>query len=204
MAEMKIGILGGTFDPPHIGHMILADEARHQLKLDRVLWVLTPDPPHKRGKEITPLADRLAMLQAVLSSDPVFWLSTVDVDRPPPHYALDTMLLLRRRHPEAELVYLMGSDSLRDLPNWHKPLDFLAACDAVGVMRRAFENFDLAALRSRLPGIQDKVQWIVAPLLEISATNIRASVRSGGAWQYYVNASVRQIIRERGLYLARE
>src|SRR4030042_4938152 len=102
---MRLGIFGGTFDPPHVGHLILADEARVQLGLERVLWVLTPNPPHKMDQAITPLVDRLDMLRAALGDALHFELSRVDIDRPPPHYAVDTVRLLRRHHPDDTLVY---------------------------------------------------------------------------------------------------
>lgn len=116
---MRLGIFGGTFDPPHIGHLILAAEALAQLELDRVLWVLTPNPPHKTRRSLTPVALRYELLRAAFEADPAFVISWVDLDRPPPHYAVDTMRLLRQDHPRDRLVYLMGSDSLDDLPLWH-------------------------------------------------------------------------------------
>src|SRR5512143_3713267 len=113
-----IGVFGGTFDPPHTGHLILAAEAQAQLDLERILWVLTPTPPHKPGQRITSTALRLEMLQAAIDGNPDFELSRVDLDRPPPHYAVDSVHLLRAAYPQAWLAYLMGGDSLDDLPTW--------------------------------------------------------------------------------------
>jgi nicotinate-nucleotide adenylyltransferase len=107
---MRLGILGGTFDPPHIGHLVLASEAQAQLDLGQVLWVLTPSPPHKQDQPITPLQHRQDMLLAALGDDPSFRFSRVDIERKPPHYAVDTVQLLQARYPDAELVYLMGGD----------------------------------------------------------------------------------------------
>ena len=107
---MRLGVFGGTFDPPHIGHLILAAEALDQLQLDKVLWLLTPFPPHKISQSITPLLQRLQMLQAALVDEPRFELSRLDIDRPPLHYAVDTLALLRQNVPSAQLVYLMGED----------------------------------------------------------------------------------------------
>ena len=143
-----IGIFGGTFDPPHLGHLILAAEAYAQLGLERCLWVLTPDPPHKQGQSITPLKHRLAMLKLAIAGDPQFELSTVDLDRPGPYYAVDTVKILAAQIPGANLVYLMGGDSLRDLPKWHLPADFVDACHAIGVMRRPGDDIDLPDLSS--------------------------------------------------------
>ena len=197
---MRIGIFGGTFDPPHVGHLILAEEALHQLDLERVLWVLTPDPPHKTDQLITSPAQRLAMLQAALADNPGFELSTVDIDRPPPHYAVDTVRLLRSVHPGAEMIYLMGGDSLSDLPTWHTPGEFLANCDALGVMYRPGREVDLAALEQLLPGVSAKVAFIQAPRLEIASSHIRQWVAEGRAYRYYLPEGVYRLIEAQKLY----
>ena len=95
----SMGIFGGTFDPPHLGHLILAAEARAQLGLERLLWVLTPDPPHKQGQSITPLAERLEMVRLAIANDPQFELSSVELNRPGPQYAQDTVSLLPLNTP---------------------------------------------------------------------------------------------------------
>lgn len=195
-----IGVFGGTFDPPHVGHLILASEAFHQLQFDRLLWVLTADPPHKQGCPIAPVSQRLDLLQAALAGNLAFELSRVDIDRPAPHYALDTLRILRGQNPGAALVYLMGGDSLQDLPTWHKPQEFLAACDAIGVMCRPGYDSDLAELESQLPGLTAKVRWIDTPRLEISSSKIRKRIAQGGAFRYYLTPPVYQLIQERHLY----
>ena len=196
----RLGILGGTFDPPHNGHLALAEEALAQFDLDRVLWVLTPDPPHKQGRRITPLKRRLAMLQAALEGKPAFEISRVDIDRSPPHYALDTMRLLRSAHPEAELGYLMGSDSLADLPRWHRPQEFLAACDWLGVLRRRDREADLAALEHILPGVGGKVRFIQACFQEISSTEVRQRLEKGEACEDDLPPRVWAYIQKWNLY----
>ena len=104
----RLGIFGGTFDPPHLGHLILAAEALDQLQLERVLWVLTPEPPHKQGQDRQSLDDRLEMLHIAISEYPEFLLSRVDIDRPSPLYAVDTVRLLAGQYPGSELIYLIG------------------------------------------------------------------------------------------------
>jgi nicotinate-nucleotide adenylyltransferase len=197
---MRLGIFGGTFDPLHIAHLILAEEAQVQLALDRVLWVLTPDPPHKNKWNVTPASHRLDMLRSAIGDNPLFEISRVDLDRPGPYYAVDTMRILRDLYPQAELVYLMGGDSLHDLPEWHRSDEFVAACDAIGVMRRADHEIDLPALERRFPGLIAKVHFVEAPLLEISASEIRQKIAAARPFRYYVPLSVYQIIRERDLY----
>lgn len=197
---MKLGIFGGTFDPLHAAHLILAAEAQFQLALDRVLWVLTPDPPHKEKWKVTSVAHRLDMLQSAIGDNPLFELSRVDLDRPGPYYAVDTLAILRDHYPRAELVYLMGGDSLHDLPDWHRPAEFLAACDALGVMRRPNDGIDLPVLEAKYPGLEAKVRFVDAPLLEISAREIRHKIASARPFRYYLPLSVYQIILERDLY----
>lgn len=197
---MRLGIFGGTFDPPHLGHMILAMECRWQLALDRVLWVLTPDPPHKKGQYITPIDIRLRMLQLALRTAPEFELSRVDIERPAPHYAIDTVLTLRHKHPSDEIIYLMGADSLEDLPNWHLPRQFITACDRIGVMRRPGEPDDLSILEQELPGITGKVEFVRAPLLEISATEIRRRAGMGVPYRFYLLPEVYHLIQSEYIY----
>ncbi len=196
----KLGIFGGTFDPPHIGHLILAQEALGQIHLDRLLWVLTPYPPHKRDRWITPLNDRLKLVLAALADDPAFELSRVDIDRPAPHYAVDTVRLLSEQFPGWELVYLMGGDSLRDLPTWHCPVEFVAACDTLGVMRRPGSHVDLTVLEAAIPGVSIKVHYLDAPLLEITSSDIRRRVAEGRPYRYFLPPQVYQLIQERNLY----
>ncbi len=196
----RLGVFGGTFDPPHVGHQILAAEARSQLKLDQVLWVLTPDPPHKEGQLISPLDIRLELLQAALNDDPGFVLSTVDIDRPPPHYSLDTMRLLAGQHPGADLVFLMGSDSLRDLPTWHLPLEFIKRCKEIGVMHRPGDFARLDEVEAQLPGVSARVRWILAPLLEIASSDIRQRARDGRPYRYFLPQGVYDLIFKHGLY----
>jgi nicotinate-nucleotide adenylyltransferase len=197
---MKLGIFGGTFDPPHLGHLILAAEAYDQLGLDRLLWVLTPNPPHKLGQEITPVVTRMQLVQAAIADNPTFEFSRVDIDRLGPHYAVDTVRLLAARFPDAQLHYLIGGDSLRDLPMWHYPQELVDAVDVLGVMRRPGDAIDMLALEKRLPGLTAKVRFVEAPLLEIAASQIRQRVREGRPYCYYVPNPVYKIIHTTNLY----
>jgi nicotinate-nucleotide adenylyltransferase len=199
MAQL-IGIFGGTFDPPHLGHLILASEARTQLKLTRLLWVLTSIPPHKTGQPISPLDDRLAMLKLALKDEPDFELSTIDMERPGPQYTLDTIKLLAQKYPNADLIPLIGGDSLRDLPTWHNPVELVAACHQIGVMRRPGDSIDLSQLEKLIPGIGAKVHFVEAPLLEIASHEIRQRAAEGLPFRYYLLPSVYQYIIKHKLY----
>lgn len=198
---MRIGIFGGTFDPPHLGHLILAAEASYQLALDRLLFVLTPDPPHKKHRKVTGVEDRQAMLEAAIADNPAFELSRIEIDRPGPHYTVDTVRLLRGEYPQDELIYLMGGDSLENMPvDWYKPAEFVQACDYLGVMRRPHDEIDLDKLEALYPGIKAKVQYMDAPLLEIASREIRQRAAGERPYRYYLPASVCRVIRRRGLY----
>ena len=199
MAE-SIGIFGGTFDPPHLGHLILAAEALSQLQLTRVLWVLTPQPPHKPECPITSFPHRLEMLKRAIGTAPGFELSTIEIDRPGPHYTIDTIDLLQTRFPSARLVLLIGGDSLRELPAWNRPDELITAVNALGIMRRPGDEIDLQTLEGSLPGLSAKVRFVNAPLLEISSSSIRQHIASGGHFRYYLSPAVYDYIQQINLY----
>ncbi len=195
-----IGVYGGTFDPPHLGHLILAAEALAQLQLARLLWVLTPEPPHKSGRPVTPLRHRLEMLRRAIAGTPEFELSTIEMERPGPHYSIETLEKLRIHFPAADFVLLIGGDSLRDLPTWHRPLDVLSACRYLGVMRRPGDSIEMAALEHRLPGLSQKVRFVDAPQLEISSSAIRSRIAEGGHYRYYLQPDIYEYIEQEKLY----
>ena len=200
MAKKRLGIFGGTFDPPHVGHLILAAEARDQLGLDCTIWVLTPSPPHKQGKEISSIEDRLAMVELAIQDDEDFSLSYVDIDRPGPHYSVDTVSILKKQYPDQELFYLMGGDSLQDLPHWYRVSEFLNILDGIGAMRRPGDEIDQKALFNQLPQLEDKLNFVTAPLLEISAEQIRRRASTGHAYRYYLLPRIYRYISEKKIY----
>jgi len=200
MTRERIGLFGGTFDPPHLGHLILASEAKSQLGLTRLLWTVTPDPPHKQDQLITALEHRLAMVRLAIEDDPSFELSDVELDRPGPHYTLDTIRLVAQQNPEAEIVPVIGGDSLQDLPTWHKPRELVYAAHWVGVMRRPGEEVNLEQLERELPGIKSKVHYVDAPLLEIASREIRSRVADGRPFRYYLPNPVYEYINAHHLY----
>ena len=197
---MRIGIFGGTFDPPHIGHLILAEECRTQLQLDLLLWAVTDNPPHKRYTNVSPVEARVALVEKAIQGNPAFLLSRIDIDRPGPHYAIDTMNLLHKEYPDSQLFYLMGGDSLHDLPTWQRPQDFLRVCDGIGVMRRHEDEVDLESLEKVMPGISRKVKIVEAPILEISSKQIRQRILEGMGYRYYLRDAVYKAILDLGLY----
>jgi len=200
MRRKRIGVFGGSFDPPHLGHLILAEEALHQMHLDQLLWVLTPQPPHKIEVEITSLPIRQAMLKLATAENPRFELSRLEIDRPGPHYTLDTLRLLKEQQPDTDLILLLGGDSLHDLPDWHDPAGVIAICKQLGIMRRPGDQVDLTSLESILPGISRKIAFIDAPLLEIASRDIRQRIKNREPFRYYLPASVYAFILDKELY----
>lgn len=199
---MKVGVFGGTFDPPHLGHLILAGEAVDQLGLDRLLWVVTSTPPHKPKQPFAFIQDRLDMTQLMAELDSKFAISRVDIDRPGPHYTLDTIRLLRSEYSTDELFFLMGGDSLHDLPGWYHAHELVQVCESFGVMRRPGDRVDLDTLEDILPGLKEKVKFIQTPLIEISSQDIRRRIREHRTFRFYLTAAVYQLIIERHLYLS--
>lgn len=196
----RIGLFGGTFDPPHMGHLVFAGEAVHHFQLDLLLWVLTPDPPHKRGFPVTPLTHRLPMLQAMIAHNPKFELSRLEIDRPGPHYTIDTVRLLASQQPDAEIFLLIGEDSLADLPTWRLPMDLVAEVSKIGVMHRSSSSAEIAALENKLPGLTNKVQFIDALLQSVSSRELRRRIANGEMYQYYVTPGVYEYIEKHQLY----
>lgn len=196
----RIGFFGGTFDPPHIGHLILAGEAVFQFHLEKLLWVLTPDPPNKQGNAITPLSHRLVMLQEMIAHNPHFELSRLEVDRPAPHYTIDSIRMLADQEPDAEIILLIGGDSFTDLPTWRFAPDLVTAVSKIGVMRRPGDSADLSALEASLPGLTDKLHFIEALLQPVSSREIRRRIREGEMYRYYLSYEVYNYIESHGLY----
>jgi len=196
----RIGLFGGTFDPPHLGHLILAEECRYQLGLDRLLWLVTANPPHKTGQIINPVEMRIRLVAAAIADEHHFQISLLDVERPGPHYAVDTVRLAKEAFPEFEVGYIMGGDSLRDLPKWYHPTEFVERCDFIGVMRRPSDEVDLSELEQILPGITEKVEFVRAPLLEIASSEIRERIRLGQPYRHYLPPNVACLIEQENWY----
>jgi nicotinate-nucleotide adenylyltransferase len=194
---MRVGVFGGTFDPPHMAHLILAEEAHFQLDLERILWVLTPVSPMKPGVQISPWKQRFELLEAALVDNPKFEISQVEIDRPAPHYAFETLRILGERYPADDIVFLMGGDSLRDLPQWEKPEELLSNCKEIGVMRRPGVEINMPELERMIPCLSLKVKWVEAPLLEISGSLIRKRLRLGEPVRYFLPDGVYKIIKSK-------
>jgi nicotinate-nucleotide adenylyltransferase len=199
-APPRLGIYGGTFDPPHLGHLILAETAADSLHLARVVFVPVAEPPHKTPEEVhAPAPHRLAMVERAIGGNPRFVLSRVDMDRPGPHYSVDMLRLLREDHPGAEFFFLIGADSLRDLPAWSRPEELIGLA-SLGVMRRHGIEPDLEGLERRIPGISRRIAWIDAPTIEIASHVLAKQIAAGRSVRYQLPDTVCEYIKEHRLY----
>lgn len=195
----RLGIFGGTFDPIHSGHLIIATELQYALDLEQVLFVASGHPPHKADQTISPDADRLTMLQLAIADNPAFAISTLDLERPGPSYTADLLALLHEQHPEAQLVFLMGEDSVRDLPTWRQPERIVALAE-LGVATRPNIETDLEAIYRRVPAARGRITIAPTTLIDISASELRRRVRAGAPIRYLVPAAVESYIMTTGLY----
>lgn len=198
---MRLALLGGTFDPVHLGHLLLAEVARDQLRLDRVLFVPAGDPPHKQEKLKSAACHRRAMTGLAIAANECFELSPVDLERPGPHYSTDTVRLIRSSYGVSgeDCFFAIGADSLEDLPTWHRPDELIRLC-RLAIAPRPDYRPDMAALERLLPGLSARLDWLHMPALGISSTDIRLRARQGRTIRYLVPESVRQYIEQYGLY----
>jgi nicotinate-nucleotide adenylyltransferase len=197
----RVGILGGTFDPIHYGHLVAAEDCRAQLGLTEVLFVPAGHPPHKRNQQITPVANRLAMAELAIVDNPHFRLSRVDVDRPGPSYSVDMVQALQAElGPESQLFFILGRDSLLDLPTWHEPDRLAQLCQLVAVTRPGYPPLDLTQLNSVIPNARERIISLEVPELNLASSDIRRRVAEGRPIRYLVPESVRRYIKESGLY----
>lgn len=198
----RVGILGGTFDPIHIGHLILAEEAWFQLQLDWVYLAPAGDPPHKLGRRMAPVEDRVRMAELATADIDYVLVSRIDADRAGPHYTADMVRLLQAQvGPETEIYFLMGMDSLRDLPTWYEARWLVDHARLVALSRHDVE-LDWKKLEKALPGVRNRVIILDMPELEIASHVIQQRVRNGQPIRHMVPRPVEAYIKKHGLYHA--
>ncbi|MDQ5824796.1 MAG: nicotinate-nucleotide adenylyltransferase [Chloroflexota bacterium] len=197
----RLGMLGGSFDPVHIAHLLMAETVREALSLDLVLFVPTGVQPLKQGRPVTPAGHRVKMLELALQENPYFAISRADVDREGPSYTVDTVRQLREEWggEALQMWFIVGADSLASFPRWRDPAGILSQT-RLAVVRRPGVSIDMAVLEQRLPGIAASIDWVDAPLVEISATDIRQRVAAGHSIRYRVPEAVREYIVAHDLY----
>lgn len=199
-----IGIIGGTFDPIHIGHLAIAEEAREVLALERVLFVPTGLPVHKPGRPISPAEHRAAMVAVAIADNPAFALSRAEVDRPGPSYAVDTLEGLtaevRAAGDRPDLVFILSSEAYAGLPTWRDPARILELCRLAVLPRAGSAPVDPVAMARLVPGADLRTIVLDGPLLAVSGSRIRARVAAGRSIRYLVPDAVIAYIGDHGLY----
>jgi nicotinate-nucleotide adenylyltransferase len=198
VSNSRIGLLGGTFDPPHVGHLWLAETAQAQLGLTRVLFLPVGEPVHKE-REITAVSHRLAMTQLALADYPSFELDTTDAERPPPHATYTLLPLLRQKYPQAGFWLLIGGDSLRDFATWRQPQQVIDQC-RLAVLPRPGAEINWQALAEAVPGLPAAVDRLDGPTFPLSSTEIREWVRAGYSVRSLVGTAVAGYINRQHLY----
>jgi nicotinate-nucleotide adenylyltransferase len=196
---MRLGLFGGSFDPIHLGHLILAEACREACELDRVWFVVTATPPHKAGNRRTDVKHRLEMARIAVAGHGAFEISEIEALTPGPHYTYQTLEALRQAQPDDELAYLIGADSLVDLPTWRHPERIAAAARLVVVNRPGIDSAVLDTLPDFGPGTHPMTVVNVPPI-GISSTDLRARVAAGRSIRFQVPRGVEAYIREHGLY----
>ncbi|MEN8098053.1 MAG: nicotinate (nicotinamide) nucleotide adenylyltransferase [Chloroflexota bacterium] len=208
----RIGVLGGSFDPPHIGHRYWALAAAKQLELDLVLWVPTQMPPHKldrvndqdRGVSLDPLSaieHRIEMVQLAVDASSIFEFCRTDVDRPGPQYTVDLMRSLTMSGTSSDhWWFLLGEDSLRDLHLWREPSSIIELC-RLAVLPRPDIRVDWHISHEMVPGLGARIDWIEGELVDVSSHDIRQRIRGGEPYRYLLDPRVANFIEDSGLYL---
>lgn len=193
----RLGLLGGTFDPPHYGHLVAAQEVAWRLGLDRVLFLPAHQNPLKRNGSSSSAEDRCAMVRLAIVDNMTLELSRLDVDRPPPSYTVDVLRLLQK--PDTELFFIGGADLLPELPRWRDPDEILRLARLVVVNRPGVPAPNLAVLE---PSARQRVEVVSVPGVAIAATELRARVKRGEPIRYLTPPAVERYILDRGLYVS--
>jgi nicotinate-nucleotide adenylyltransferase len=198
----RIGVFGGTFDPVHLGHLLVAEQCREQAALDRVRFIPAARPPHKQGRTISPMAQRVEMLALALAGQPAFCVDDLEKDRPGPSFTADTLAVLHEHFPDAHLLLIIGSDCLPDLVSWREPARIGQLAKLLVVSRPGWEvrpGEPIPASWNVPPGIEVE-QVIQSPLVDISSHDLRRRVSLGKSLRYMVPAAVACYIEAHGLY----
>ena len=196
----RIGVLGGTFDPLHNGHLAIAEQALTQLGLSQVLFAPTRQPPHKNPSGITPIEHRLEMVRLAIAPYPRFALSRIDVDRAGPTYTAETMALLHEQYGDTvELYFIMGLDSLANILTWHAPDKLIEVCRLAVFYRPGF-TADITVLEKKLPGLRERVILLPSPALDIAASDLQRRIRAGESVANLVPDAVVAYIAQHELY----
>jgi len=198
----RIGVFGGTFDPIHTGHLIVANTGGGQLGLDNILFIPAGQPWLKTDRFLTPAHHRARMVELAIGDNPCFRYSEIEILRPGPTYTIDTVKQLHDEYPQGtELCLMLGIDALGDLDRWHQPRKLIKLAAIAGIGRPGSETLDRAVLERVKSGLANQIATISVPMIDISSTDIRSRVREGKSIKYLVPEPVEKYIKDHGLYL---
>lgn len=202
----KLGVFGGTFDPIHLGHLMLAEEARERLALDQVLFLPAANPPHKQDRRVTAGRARLEMVELAIAGNPAFVASGLELDRDGVSFTVDTLASLRAAHPATTLFLMLGADNLPELPRWHRWEEILRLARLAVARRPGQPPLDFSVLSptasdAELEAMAHRV--IEIPLIDISSRRLRERVATGRSIRYQVPSAVLAYIQSHGLYRSR-
>jgi len=200
-APVNLGVMGGTFDPIHLGHLAVAEEAREVLDLERILFVPAGLPPHKPAGEVTSIEHRLAMVELAIADNRAFELSRIEVDRPGPSYTVDTLETLAAGGDRVTVI--LSAETFAELPTWHEPWRLFEAARVAVAPRWGYPAPDPDWLAATFPGREDRVSYLEGPRLGVSSTALRARVAAGRSIRYLVPQLVAAYIAANNLYTAR-
>jgi nicotinate-nucleotide adenylyltransferase len=199
---MRLGIFGGTFDPVHFGHLLLAEQCRETCRLDEVWFLPSGSPPHKEGAGISAAAARAEMLELATAGHAAFSVSRMEFERTGATFTIDTLAQLRAENPSRELFFLIGGDSLDDFPKWREPGQIAELATIVAVNRGDQPAIDLAGVEAKLgEAVASRIQVVTMPGVSLSASDIRRRVRTGKSIRYMTPAAVEVYIAQHKLYL---
>lgn len=198
----RIGIMGGTFDPIHFGHLVLAETVRETMKLDRILFIPTGDPPHKKEKNVTSAKERMQMVELAIGDNPDFFCSDMEVNRQGYSYTVDTLERLREEYGDGcQLFFITGADAIIEILSWKDVERIATLCTFVAAARPGTDQEKLSEFLGDLPSyLHNKVHVIPVPALQISSTDIRKKAASGQTIRYLLPANVARYIKENSLY----
>jgi nicotinate-nucleotide adenylyltransferase len=198
---MQVGVLGGTFDPIHLGHLIIAEEARERLKLEQVIFVPAGQPWLKAEQPLAPARHRVRMVELAVASNPCFQVASNEVERAGPSYTVDTLEELQQKlGADATLHFIMGMDALEQFHRWKEPERLLELCQLVVVNRPGHQAVDVGNVTPRYPQASGRVTLLSAPRIEISSTDIRRRAAQGISFRYQTPEAVERYILEHRLY----
>lgn len=197
----RLGIMGGTFDPIHYGHLVAAEMARAEFKLSKVLFIPTGIPPHKNRRDISAGELRLEMVECAIHDNSDFASSALEIEREGLSYTVETLRMLRKTWPDYELYFITGTDALREIFSWREAEEIFTMIQFIGAARPGFDASDfLLKVQEEHPEILGKIHYLEVPALAISSTDIRRRVKRGEPIRYLLPEGVRQLIQQRGLY----